>query len=196
MQVVDGDALVVAGERLRLNGIDAPELGQTCHDGSGRKVKCGHRAKAHLERLIAAGSLTCSGDTMDAYDRRIATCFVNGQDINARMVQDGQALAFRKYSNRYVREETAARQTGAGLWNGAFDPPWDYRAARWRIAQADQAAPNGCPIKGNISSNGRIYHPPWSTSYARTRIDPSRGERWFCSEAEALAAGWRPPHGS
>jgi len=56
------------------------------------------------------------------------------------------------------------------------------------------APPSGkCVIKGNISENGRIYHVPGSPSYDRTKIDESKGERWFCSEAEARAAGWRPP---
>ena len=67
-----------------------------------------------------------------------------------------------------------------------------FRHKRWEVAA--QKAPQGCPIKGNISENGRIYHVPWSRDYAKTRIDTAKGERWFCSEKEALEAGWRPPH--
>ncbi len=59
---------------------------------------------------------------------------------------------------------------------------------------AAQRAPRRCPIKGNISSAGRIYHVPWSEWYERTRIDPARGERWFCSEDDAIRAGWRAPY--
>jgi hypothetical protein len=66
--------------------------------------------------------------------------------------------------------------------------PSDYRAAQI----ADDPAPNqNCAIKGNISSGGRIYHVPGQEHYARTRINPANGERWFCSRAEAEAAGWR-----
>ena len=87
-------------------------------------------------------------------------------------------------------EEAEAREAGRGIWQTRSQPAWDYRADRWSRAAA--AAPNGCPIKGNINRKGtRIYHTPWSASYARTRIDVAKGERWFCDEAEAQAAGWR-----
>jgi len=196
LRVVDGDTVVLAGERLRLEGIDAPELGQTCLDDTGAAVKCGQNARQHLQRLLFSGAVSCTGDTLDGFGRRLATCFVGNRDINAQMVQDGHALAFRKYSSRYLSQEDAARQSGSGMWRGHFEHPWDYRAARWQVAGTAQAAPAGCPIKGNISKNGRIYHPPWAPAYARTRIDETKGERWFCTEAEAIAAGWRPAHGS
>ena len=70
----------------------------------------------------------------------------------------------------------------------------EYRADRWGRVVAD--APDGCPIKGNISSSSeRIYHTPWSPWYGRTKITESKGERWFCDEAEAQAAGWRAARG-
>jgi len=87
--------------------------------------------------------------------------------------------------------QQAARQSKRGIWAGSAEPPWDFRKSKWQIAGA--RAPAGCPIKGNISANGRIYHTPWSPHYARTRINEAAGERWFCSEDEAMAAGWRPP---
>jgi len=68
--------------------------------------------------------------------------------------------------------------------------PWEYRAAQWTAGQ--QEAPEGCPIKGNINRKGeRIYDSPWGRDYARTKISPEKGERWFCDEAESVAAGWR-----
>lgn len=64
---------------------------------------------------------------------------------------------------------------------------------RWERAAAASPRP-GCPIKGNINRDGeRIYHTPWSPWYERVQIDESQGERWFCDEAEAEAAGWRAP---
>jgi len=69
--------------------------------------------------------------------------------------------------------------------------PWEFRAKRWEVAV--QVAPEGCPIKGNIGRNGKVYHPPWSPWYKRTSISTKNGERWFCSEKEAIEAGWRPP---
>ena len=79
---------------------------------------------------------------------------------------------------------------GLGIWQGESKPAWEYRAKRW--AAAEEKAPEGCAIKGNVTKNGRIYHMPWSPWYAQIRIEPDKGKRWFCTEAEALAAGWRP----
>jgi hypothetical protein len=102
-------------------------------------------------------------------------------------------MVFRRYSDRFIEEEDAARAAGTGLWQTNFEPPWQYRAKRWDVAA--QKAPDGCPIKGNINRDGeRIYHTPWGSQwYDRTRISTSKGERWFCSEREALDAGWRAP---
>ena len=102
-------------------------------------------------------------------------------------------MVFRRYSDRFTAEEDAARAGSIGLWQTDFEPPWEYRAKRWEVAA--QQAPDGCPIKGNINRGGeRIYHTPWGSQwYDRTRISTAHGERWFCSEREALAAGWRPP---
>ncbi|ADZ71399.1 thermonuclease family protein [Polymorphum gilvum] len=191
LRVIDGDTLVLDGERLRLEGIDAPELGQTCLDASGRSWPCGAAAARHLRELAAAGPVSCTGTERDAYGRLLATCRAGERTLNRAMVVDGYAFAFTRYSHSYEADEATARRARAGLWAGTAERPWDYRSRKW--AGAQQTAPGDCRIKGNISERGRIYHMPWSSSYARTRIDPARGERWFCSEAEALAAGWRPP---
>jgi hypothetical protein len=89
--------------------------------------------------------------------------------------------------------EEAAKAAGRGLWQTTFEGPWVYRSQRWEAAA--QEAPEGCPIKGNINREGeRIYHTPWGSQwYERTKITEMSGERWFCDEAEALAAGWRAP---
>ncbi|WP_417669337.1 thermonuclease family protein [Roseibium sp.] len=189
VRVIDGDTIELGGEKIRLDGIDAPELGQTCLTSTGKPWPCGKASRDYLKRLTQSGPVTCRGTETDAYDRRIATCHADTRNLNAEMIRSGHALAFRRYSTAYVVEEEAARIAGKGLWAGLFDMPWDYRAQKWQVAA--QAVPADCPIKGNITSRGKIYHTPWSPHYDRTRIDESAGERWFCSEAEALAAGWR-----
>ena len=85
---------------------------------------------------------------------------------------------------RYAADEDSARAAGVGLWQTDFEPPWQYRAHRWEVAA--QTAPEGCPIKGNISRDGeRIYHTPGGSPwYARTKINLDQGERWFCSERQ------------
>ncbi len=183
-RVVDGDTLRVAGERVRLFGIDAPESGQPCRDGG----DCGAQSKAHLEALIGGRDVTCVPEDVDRYGRVVATCRVDGADLNRAMVRDGQAMPYTDFSRRYEGDARAEPR---------FNPPWAYRqsgAPPGRGVAEDLAAmrEDGCTIKGNISAQGeRIYHRPGERSYAATYIDESRGERWFCAAAEAEAAGWR-----
>ncbi len=189
-RVVDGDTLDIDGRRVRLEGIDAPESAQTC----GRRLfgtwDCGKASTKELKRLIAGHELSCENRGTDRYGRMLGVCFIGGEDINALMVREGLAWAFVRYSRSYVAEEAAARAHHLGVWQGQAEPAWVYREKRW--AGAEERAPHGCVIKGNVTGNGRIYHMPWSPWYGRVKIDAARGERWFCSEAEALAAGWRP----
>lgn len=184
--IVDGDTFDLDGVRIRINGIDAPEYGQNCGSWD-----CGAEALEYLQSLISSGPIECESLGDDAYGRIIGKCTVTGQDIGAAMVRRGLAYAYVKYSTEYVPEEEVARTQAVGLWGGNFQRPWDFRQQKW--ASAEQEAPSGCPIKGNISDKGRIYHAPWSPWYEKTRINEAKGERWFCSEAEASAAGWRSP---
>lgn len=189
LRVVDGDTFWVGDEKIRLFGIDAPEAGQTCTDAVGATWDCSSWATERLSAVLGAGQLRCRGDDRDRYGRLLATCSVAGRDVGESLVSDGAVRAFRRFSSRYVAAEEAARAAGRGIWAGASQAPWDYRATASSNAQS--GAPAGCRIKGNISDNGRIYHMPGQENYARTRISLTRGERWFCSEAEARAAGWR-----
>jgi endonuclease YncB( thermonuclease family) len=189
-QVVDGDTIIIGATRVRLEGIDAPETAQTCGHRWLGWWACGTAAAAHLARLLGDWPVSCSPRGHDKYGRMLAVCFAEGRDINAMMVRQGYAWAFVRYSASYVREEAQARAEGLGIWQGEATPAWEFRARRW--AAAEGQAPAGCAIKGNVTRNGRIYHMPWSPWYAQIRMEPDKGKRWFCSEAEALAAGWRP----
>jgi endonuclease YncB( thermonuclease family) len=190
-EVIDGDTLKINGVRVRLFGIDAAESRQRCVTEGRRLSRPGATAEENLTKL-AEGTLTCSGDIYDDYGRLIAVCKnAAGIDINRQMVLTGWAWAFVKYADAYAPAEKEAQAKKLGVWSMTCETPWDFRAHRWDDAK--QRAPAGCPIKGNISANGKIYHVPWERDYPKTRINPSRGERWFCSEGEAIAAGWRPP---
>ena len=142
----------------------------------------------------------------DRYGRTVAVCTVAGVDLGAQLVEEGLARAYLDYGDDYAGVEVRARTERIGLWRGDADAPWDYRARQAATRHpgyaplASGAPPveegGDCRIKGNISSGGkRIYHLPGTRDYVRTRIDPARGERWFCDEAAARAAGWRPPGG-
>ncbi|KEO56160.1 hypothetical protein TP2_01175 [Thioclava pacifica DSM 10166] len=184
-RVVDGDTLVVQNTRVRLFGIDAPEAKQRCETATGAAWACGQAATAAL-RALAGQGVRCTGSEEDRYGRLIAVCRAGGRDVNAEMVARGAAFAYRKYSRDYVAQEERARRAGLGIWQGAAERP-----AQVRAESNGQVAPGTCTIKGNISSRGKLYHLPGTRAYAATRISTGKGERWFCSEAEAKAAGWR-----
>jgi endonuclease YncB( thermonuclease family) len=189
-RVIDGDTLDVAGERVRLFGIDAPELQQTCGRSRFGNWSCGVSAKRELKALTAGRRVVCLNRGRDRYQRILALCYANGREINAELVRRGLAWAFVKYATDYVDREAEARRSALGIWQGPAQPAWRYRETRWM--SANKKAPSGCPIKGNITRQGKIYHTPWSPWYHKTRIEPDKGERWFCNEREALNAGWRP----
>ncbi|MEM8751616.1 MAG: thermonuclease family protein [Pseudomonadota bacterium] len=122
----DGDTLTVAGERVRLYGLDAPELDQTCLDRNRATYACGRLARRALER-IATGGLRCETVERDRYDRAVAICFAGERDVGAALVSSGWARAYLRYSLRYAAAEAAAKDAGRGLWAGEFDDPWAYR---------------------------------------------------------------------
>ena len=191
VRVIDGDTIEVGAVTYRLHGIDAPEAGQSCRRAGGKTWACGKASIALIESLVFGSVVQCDNRGTDGYGRVIGVCRAGGVDINATMVRSGHAWAFRKYSTDYVAEERAARREAVGVFQAETETPWDYRSKKWQVSA--QQAPDGCPIKGNISQNGQIYHAPWSPFYNRTKISTSKGERWFCSEAEAVEAGWRAP---
>ena len=196
-RVIDGDTIEVNGDRIRLHGIDAPESAQTCVAES-KRWQCGRHATRVLDDRIAGRAVDCEQRDRDRYGRIVAVCRLGGGDLNAWMVAEGWALAYRRYSSAYVAQEAAAKAARRGLWRGDFVAPWDWRAGgRLQSAHQDARSDTGqksgdCRIKGNISRDGtRIYHVLGGKYYERTRISPQKGERWFCSEAEAQSAGWR-----
>ena len=192
--VVDGDTLDIHGQRIRLHGIDAAESGQSCRSADGTPWRCGQRAALALSDRLGRSPVTCTARDTDRYGRLVAVCHQgDGTDINRWMVAAGHALAYRRYSMDYVASEDAARAAGSGLWQGAFVPPRDWRRGT-RLPAADRSVSSrpDCRIKGNINSRGKhIFHVPGGAFYARTRIDEAAGERWFCTEDAARAAGWR-----
>lgn len=189
-RVVDGDTIDINGQRVRLEGIDAPETAQTCTAKDGKPWPCGHAATKALQALIAGEDLACDSRGTDKYGRILGVCYADGRDINAAMVRTGFAWAFVRYSKSYTADEAEAQAARAGIWQGFAEPAWEFRHKGWQMAEA--VAPKGCAIKGNVSGKGNIYHMPWSPWYDRVTVDERRGERWFCSESEAQAAGWRP----
>src|SRR5512132_4350953 len=109
--VIDGDTLVIAGERVRLQGIDAPELHQTC-TAYGQEWPCGRTAADWLRTFLAGRSVECRGHARDRYGRLVAVCYVGGENLNERIVREGWALDFRRYSTDYLQAESEAKRAG------------------------------------------------------------------------------------
>jgi len=197
-RIVDGDTIEIRGQGIRLLDIDAPETGQTCLDERGEAFPCGAEATRELRRLIAGRTVRCTGTRRGAYGRLLAICRVGATDLNRQMVRRGWAVRYGEpgaKEPRYLAEELDAAKERLGIWRrgpDGFQDPKAFRRDKW--AMPPQTAPKGCPIKGNIRGGKRIYHAPWSRDYRKTRIDLAKGERWFCSEAEAVRAGWRAPY--
>ncbi len=194
VRVVDGDTIVLGNVRVRLEGIDAPETTQTCINQQHSVWRCGEAAGRQLTALIGTKPVVCDDLGPDKYGRSLGRCFAGATNLNAEMVRTGYAWAFVKYSRSYVAEEQTARAARMGIWQGVTMPAWEFRARAW--AAAEPSSPNSCKIKGNVTDAGRIYHMPWSPWYEKVQMDQvsrgqAKGKRWFCSEEEAVAAGWR-----
>lgn len=121
---IDGDTLAAGAERLRLQGVDAPEIRQVCRTGNDAEWACGEAARAALEQLVATTAVECRASQRDRYDRLLVRCRSGGRDINAELVRTGMAVA----SGDYRQDEARARQEKSGLWAGSFDRPRDWRA--------------------------------------------------------------------
>ena len=192
IKVVDADTIILNKEKIRLHGIDAPESEQYCYVNK-KSWPCGKQATEYLKKLldrVSIRSLHCDISSKDRYGRSIGVCYIGDININSNLVENGWAIAYREYSRDYIPNEKLASKRKIGVWQGGFVEPWKWRLGV-RIREAKKV---GCHIKGNISSNGeKIYHLPNSKNYLKTKISPSKGERWFCSEKEAQTLGWRKP---
>ena len=127
-RIVDADTLDVAGQRVRLQGIDAPESAQSCRQATGQRYRCGESATQALRTRIGTGAVTCTIEGRDRYNRALGICYAaDGTDLNGWLVRQGYALAYRRYSTKYVPEENEAKATRAGIWADEFVPPWAWR---------------------------------------------------------------------
>lgn len=126
--VVDGDTIEIAGERIRLHGVDAPEGGQRCQDKFGREYRCGQVAANALDAFLAQSRPTsCRFVERDRYRRFVGDCFrADGKSVAAWMVRNGHALDWPRYSRgAYAADQAEARRVGAGMWQGRFVEPWE-----------------------------------------------------------------------
>ena len=126
LKVIDGDTIVLNGEKIRFSGIDTPELKQTCLQ-NGKKIDCGMFAKILLVKKIGNNTPQCISEGKDFYKRTLAECFVNGESLSSFLVRSGYAFAYRKYSTKFIEDEEFAKANKLGMWAMTFQYPWDFR---------------------------------------------------------------------
>ena len=128
LKIVDGDTIVLNGEKIRFSGIDTPELKQTCLQDN-QEVACGIAAKMLLVKKIGNNTPECISEGKDVYKRTLAECFINGESLSSFLVRSGYAFAYRKYSKKFVKDEDFAKANKLGMWAMTFQYPWDFRKA-------------------------------------------------------------------
>ena len=128
LEITDGDSIKIGKNRIRLQGIDAPELKQKCVKEN-QEYSCGLDSKNFLKYLVNDSHVECKYNELDRYNRILGMCFVNGVNINELMVENGWALAYRKYDKIFSDNESNARKGSRGIWSGDFEKPWNWRKA-------------------------------------------------------------------
>ena len=134
-KVVDGDTIKINSKKIRLYGIDAPEKKQKCKKtyltisfmSFTKDYMCGEVSTQKLIKKINKQKLNCDILDVDRYKRLIGECFKRNINLNSWMVSNGYAVAYRKYSKKYVSDEINAKNNKLGIWQGKFEMPWDYR---------------------------------------------------------------------
>jgi endonuclease YncB( thermonuclease family) len=215
--VRDGDTIQLGDVTYRLDGADAPELDQVCIDDHADSWACGLDAREQLTKLVGSRSVRCDdlGADKTFRNRRVAICRVEGdaESLNRQLVQRGLAVSIEPAAKLHLKDDAAAAKAdNRGLWKGCFALPQDFRTGkkdgplmgaacrpdrdtqiRAALFPMDLAMPPNCSIKGKFAVRARltgnvgIYHLQGCLSYAGL----TQPDRWFCSEDDAKAAGFR-----
>src|SRR3977135_1146493 len=130
----DGGQQQLRGPRIRLGGIDAPSSDQLCLNTKGERWTCGIAARDELIKYAENKNWTCHTRQTDRRGRLVARCEVEGEDIQKWLVRNGWALSYARLSHDYDADEKEAREAKAGMWQGAFIAPWDWRVRNKKTA--------------------------------------------------------------
>ncbi len=192
-RVVDGDTIKLSdGRAVRYLGIDTPESVDPK-----KPVQCLAEAASAKNKELVLGqkiNLVFDQEKIDRYGRTLAYVFLDEKFINLELVEVGLARAYPYAPNflhkkNFAEAQKRAQQNQLGLWSGICQK---YIPPKTSATTANIPPDKNCPIKGNLSSSGeKIYHLPEQKYYNNTRIDSNAGEKWFCSETEAVGAGFR-----
>jgi endonuclease YncB( thermonuclease family) len=215
--VHDGDTIQLGEITYRLDGIDAPELDQICIDDHADAWSCGIDARDQLAKLITGRNVRCDDLGVDkrSKKRHVGVCTVEGEatSLNQQLARQGLAISVEPALKVHIKDDAAAAKADRrGLWKGCFIAPAEFRIGkkdgaliggscradrdkeiRAVLFPEDLAQPPACAIKGKFAARARvtgnlgIYHLQGCRSYAGL----TQPDRWFCSEDDAQAAGFR-----
>lgn len=128
---IDGDTIEILGHHVLLHGMDAPKSAQLCATAAGQCLRCKRQtARSRADRISHQQVSNCPVPDVDRHGRFIAVCHQDGTDLNGWLVREGWAVAYRRYSRDYIRDETEARSARRDIWSGRFDMLWDWRRAQ------------------------------------------------------------------
>jgi endonuclease YncB( thermonuclease family) len=134
-RIIDGDSIEINKRKIRLFGIDAPEIKQVCKKpfltisffAFQKDYKCGLLAKNELKKFLQEKEIICISEKKDKYKRYLSICYLQKKDINAWLVKNGYALAYERYSKKYIFEQEYAKNNKLGIWKGTFLSPEKWR---------------------------------------------------------------------
>jgi endonuclease YncB( thermonuclease family) len=210
-RIISGNVIAIGKTRLWLTGVSAPGLEQVCLDASGARWPCGVTARDELAKHVGSEAWTCQTEHHEGTERLFGICSVAGEDVGKWLIGAGWAIAGQHATKDQEAAEAEAKGRKAGLWAGAFIAPreWHRRNAQAPKLGALDISPGmrvlllhghsgstppspDCAIKGHINRSGTcIYHMPGGRWYARVSMQPDNGDRWFCSQEEAVQANCR-----
>ncbi len=185
-----GDALKRPVDAVRSKASLLPDIARRS-PVKPRHIAGAAAAKSGLTHVVRGRRVTCtpSGSAQDASGYVSAQCTVGDADLAAELVRNGYVFAVSSFFSSLGSKEEAARSAKKGIWQGEIQRPQEWRDQQWQDAK--RGAPDGCPIKGFVRASSKLYTLPWSADYDRAKVRTNRGERWFCSEDEAKAAGFQ-----
>ncbi|PHQ99557.1 MAG: nuclease [Marinosulfonomonas sp.] len=128
--VHDGDTFTVASVKIRLFGVDAPEMDQTCEMPDGTDWACGRWSRDQVRDMLRGRTLRCVKQTYDRYGRMVARCYLGDQDLAQLLVRGGIVFSYARYSRDYIGVEKAAIAAGRGLWVAKVVAPAEFRRSK------------------------------------------------------------------
>ncbi|WP_084165285.1 thermonuclease family protein [Skermanella stibiiresistens] len=186
VHVIDGDTVEVSGIVHQLGGIDAPELGQRCLNKS-TLYECGHEAAFALRKMLGFMPVSCNPPSRDQGGGEVQ-CVGRAGNLALLLVQQGMAVAKPGASPEYSEAQRVAKDSRLGIWRGDFVSP-----ERWRAGErldAERQAPAHCPVKAFVQDGVKVYIVPTDPGYGEVSAEPATGERRFCGDEQAAAAGY------